>query len=322
MKNLVTIFSACLIAVLNGCAVQTADEREVALNGQALTTDECDADRNDCVDGLNLITLGVGIIACNADHIVCLQSADDGLPAEVTAAVVAAVDCTSELDECVFDAQTPSELTACAEGEVVCVAGVLDVVDLPTIVDDTSACADSAVECINAATSVSELTACAEGLGGCAVEAADAAIDDIPLGDIVGDITDLPANVQVTVDEVTACAGDLTACISAASSPSQLTACSETSAECVATTLDVDLPNVVPVTDVVECAETASECTLEVSSLSDVGACADALISCAEAVVDAINVPAPVNCNAQWTSCMFSNPFGFAMCAQELQDCL
>jgi len=306
MKNLSLTLSACLIALVNGCAMQTADEREVGLTAQSLTVQECNDIRDECVDDAPTF-LGLpdlfAIAACNGDQVICIAEAGDGLPQEVVDAVAEAAECTAELDDCILAANRPSELTACAEAEAECVAAIVDV-DLPAIVDGTSVCVDGAVSCIEAAQSVSELTACGEGLGQCAVE---------QVSDVVPDV------VSDTVQGAVDCADDLTSCIEKASRPSELTACSEANLECIATTLDVDLPDV-PAEEAVDCAEAAAECALDVSSIDDVTSCASDLVGCTEAVIDGIDVPV-VNCQLQFNQCLFSNPFQFGMCAQQLSSC-
>lgn len=298
-QTLSLIALAC--AALAGCSAAVDDSQEIGVTSQALTLAECGTQRDACVRQFGFIG---ALTVCPTQYTTCTLTASNGLPAEVTNAVSDAANCTDTFESCVVAATTPTALTACAEAEAICVAGILDV-QLPEIVTGTTQCVDGGVDCINAATSVSDLTACGETLADCAIAEATAVI---------------PQEVIDVVDEVTSCTADLNACIQAATSPSQVTACTETEAACVAGSLNVTLPNV-PVSEVLECTEAAADCAVAVESLSDVAACTDALLECNADVVAALDAPPVLDCGQVWTACMMRNPFGFFTCAAERRAC-
>ncbi len=303
MKKIFVPFYVCLVAILLsgiGCSAAVTDEPAVGLSSQALTLAECAAERDECMDRAGLL----GLVFCNADYTLCAATADNGLPAQVVDAAAGAAECTAQLDDCVLAASSPSELTACAEAEALCVAEVLDV-QLPAIVSGTTACVDGSLECIEEATSVNDLTGCGETLVDCAIEQAGSVIPD---------------EVTEVIGDVVSCTSALDDCILAASSPSELSACAEQEALCVAESLGVELPEI-PVSEVVGCAETAADCTLQSESVSDILGCTNGLIDCGQAVVDALEVPQIVDCNVAWTNCMFRNPLAFIQCSRELREC-
>lgn len=323
MKNLVTIFSACLIALASGCAMQTTDERSVAVSGQALTIAECNDLQNECIDdiptflGLTLDAFAVG--ECNTELALCVSDAQAGVPAEVAEAVGGALDCAAAFDSCALavPAGDAAAAVACFEDEANCVAGVLEI-ELPTIVGGTTGCVDDAVTCINDATDVSDLGGCGDGLGECAIDEANQVVADAT--DLVDDV--LPTDVAATVDAVTDCTDDFTACALAAQpGTGDAAACVAAQAECVSGSLGVDLPDV-PVTDVLECTDNATDCILASETLEDIGECVDSLVACGEEVVAAIDAPPVVNCASQFNQCLVSNPFRFFMCAQEQRACI
>jgi hypothetical protein len=119
---------------------------------------------------------------------------------------------------------------------------------------------------------------------------------------------------------VSKCASSLNACIGTAKNASGVAACNEANAKCVASSLNVTLPDV-PVSKVVSCAETAAKCALDASSVSDVTGCARGLTSCAAAVVGVGGNPETPSCSQKWTSCVASNPLNFLKCAADLTGC-
>jgi len=292
---------ALACAALAGCSTAVDDSQEIGVTSQALTLAECGTQRDACVRQFGFLG---ALTVCPTQYTTCTLTASNSLPTQVTDAVSDAADCTDTFEGCVIAAQTPTALTACAEAEAICVAGILDV-ELPEIVSGTTECVDGGVDCINAAKSVSDLTACGESLADCAVDQATSVI---------------PPEVVAVVDEVTTCTTDLNACIQAATTPSRVTACTEASAVCVAGSLNVTLPNV-PVSDVVECTEVAADCTLGAERLSEVTACAEALLDCSADVVAALDAPPVLDCGQVWTACMVRNPFGFFTCAAERRAC-
>ena len=301
MKTLSIAFAAAVLAILAGCSAN-ATTPEVGVSSEALTLAQCDTQRNACIAKSGLF----GLLTCNAQYTTCAATSSNGLPAQVVSAASAAAECTTDLDDCVLAATKPSELAACAEDQATCVAGILDVtlpvldLTLPPVVSGTTDCADDGVACIQAAKTVADLTACAETLASCTAEVVDQ-------GGAISDVTE--------------CALSLDDCVAAATTPTALAKCGEEQALCVAAALEVTLPDV-PVSDVVDCAETAADCTLAAESISDVLDCTDALVTCGEAVADSTGVPAAIDCNAQWTVCMFQNPFGFKKCGDQLNACL
>ncbi len=301
MKKAMVLCFATFMALQVGCAANVAVDEEPGLTTQAMTLAQCADQRDACIDDMGLL----GLIFCNMDYTLCTATADNGLPAEVIQAASDVAQCTAELDDCVFAAETPTQLALCAEAEAQCVADILDV-QLPTIVSGTAACVDGAVECINEAQSVTDLTGCGETMAICAVDEAAGVV--------------IPDEVAETVENVLACTAALDDCILTASTPSELTACAEQEALCVSESLGVELPEV-PVSEVVGCAETAADCTLETESVSDLLGCTDGLIDCAQAVADSLEVPEIIDCNVAWTTCMFQNPFAFIQCANELREC-
>jgi hypothetical protein len=300
MKNLSLAFAAAVLAVLAGCTATTT-QPDVGVSSEALTLAQCSTQRDACFAKNGLF----GLLTCNAQYTTCSATATNGLPAQVVDAAAAAAECTTDLDDCVLAATKPSDLAVCAEAQAACAADVLEItlpeldLSLPPVVSGTTDCADAALACVQDAATVADLTACAEELTGCTLEVVDQ-------GGAISDVVE--------------CTLSLDDCVAAASTPTALTACGEEQALCVAAALEVELP-AVPVSDVVNCAEEAADCTLGAESISDVLGCTEDLVACGEAVLDSTGVPAAVDCNAQWTVCMFTNPFGFKKCGDALRIC-
>lgn len=301
MKNLSLAFAACVLAVLSGCTQVTTTEPEVGVSTEALTLAECGKQRDACIAKNGLF----GLLTCNAQYTTCSATASNGVPAQVTEAAAAAAECTTNLDDCVLAATKPSELAACAEEQAACVADIVNVtlpaldLSLPPVVSGAGDCADAGIDCIQAAKAVTDLTACGETLADCAADVVE---------------------TGTAIDDVVECGLSLDDCVAAATTPTALAKCGEEQALCVTTALEVPLPNV-PVSDVVNCAETAADCTLAAESIGDVLDCTEALADCSQAVADSIDAPKVVDCQAQWTVCMFQNPFGFKKCGDELRIC-
>jgi hypothetical protein len=295
-KILSLICGVTLLAA--GCAADV-QAPEVGVTSQELTLAECTEQRDACFAVWGLL----GILTCNAQYTTCAATADDGLPAEVSAAIAAATACQADRDACILDAQSPLDLAVCGEAHAICVADIVDV-QLPTIVGDTAACVDTGVACILDSGSAGDLVGCAEGLSNCAIDAASNVIDDVAPG-----VTDV-------IDATLACNEDGAACILSATTPAELTECGEQQALCIAGVLDTVLP--VPASDALSCTEEAADCTIEARSFADLGACADGLASCTADLVSGV-----VDCSAQFTQCLFANPlFGFFTCPGEYQTCL
>jgi hypothetical protein len=302
MKNLSIAFSACVLAVLAGCAADATTQPEVGVSSEALTLAECGKQRDACIAKSGLL----GLVTCNAQYTTCSATASNGVPAQVTDAAAAAAECTTDLDNCVAAATKPSELAQCAEDQASCVADALKVtlptldLSLPPVVSGAGDCADDATSCVAAAKTVSDVTGCGETLVDCAT-------DVVAKGTAVGDVID--------------CADGLDACVAAASTPSALAKCGEEQAVCVAGALDVQLPDV-PVSKVVDCTDAAADCAMGADTVSDVLDCASGLVDCGQAVAKSVPVPPAIDCNAQWNKCLLTNPFGFGKCADQLRVCL
>ena len=302
MKRISTVCSLTVASLLlyMGCTAEVSQEYPIGVAKQQLSIEQCEAERDACLDTMGLF----GLVTCNFNFTLCAMTSEIGLPVAVTGAIEEAATCRAALDDCVRSAETPAQLTACAEEQAICVADILDI-GLPDIVTGTAACVDDGIECINNAESLSDLDGCGETMAACALEEASAIV---------------PEPVSNVVNEISACNFALDDCIREASTPAELTACGETQAACVAAGLGVDLPDV-PLSEVVGCAETAIDCTLEARSISSLNECRDGLSACAADVVDALNAPDALDCELAWISCLLRNPFAFIPCAEELRDC-
>ncbi len=298
---MVSLFTLASLLLYAGCTTEVSQEDPIGVSKQHLTIEQCEAQRDECLDSMGLF----GLVICNFNFTFCAVTSEIGLPPAVTGAIEEAAACRAALDECVRSAETPMQLTACAEEHASCVAGILDI-ELPAIVTGTAACVDDGIECINNAESLSDLDGCGETMAACALEEASAV---------------MPEPVGEAVNAVAACNFAVDDCIREASTPAELTACGETQAACVADALGVELPDV-PLSEIVGCAETAVDCTLEAQSISSLNECADGLAECAADVVDALNAPAVLDCELAWVSCLLRNPFAFIPCAEELRSCL
>lgn len=129
----------------------------------------CADDAQTCVTNAasiaDLTACAEGFATCATDFTADVIGAVP-LPQEVTDIVDTTVTCTQGLEACVFAAATPSDLLACEETHVGCVAGALGV-DLPSISEAVD-CADEAAQCVFNAASIADLEACATGLTSCA----------------------------------------------------------------------------------------------------------------------------------------------------------
>lgn len=290
------LLTAALLAVLSGCAAQVAeDENTVATGASAVTLAECATQRDACFAQYPLF----GLLTCPLQYNQCVLTADNGIPAQVTAAIADAAACADEARTCRQSAESAADLLICTEGAALCVGSIVGV-DLPNVVEGTLACVDGAVECITASESLNDLAGCGETLTQCAVDEA---------------VSLLPPAVTEIVEDVLTCEQELATCTLSASAPSELAACAEANVACVAGSLNVDLP-VPPVSDALECAESAASCALASESLSDLGGCGDDLIACAASLVQE-----QLTCEQQWTACLNANPFNFFGCAAEFATC-
>jgi hypothetical protein len=289
--------------MIGGCAA-TVDRQgspeQTKPSAQSLTLTQCATQRDACLANNPLF----GLFACPAQYTLCTVTASNGLPAQVNSAISDAAACTRANRECVNSATTATDLAACATTQAECVASIVQV-HLPKIVSGTATCVDNSVKCINAAEQVSDLTACANNLQSCAVTQVQAVV---------------PEGVGQTIGSVSACQTTLNTCISDATTPAAVTACSETGARCVANGLGVTLPDV-SVTAVVRCADTAANCALDASTVEDVAACASSLRSCAAEAVGSTSTPPAMTCAQKWTACLARNPLNFLLCDVQLATC-
>jgi hypothetical protein len=219
------------------------------------------------------------------------------LPAKVRDAAYAVRDCKDELVMCVGDSARPSAVTACNEDYANCVADVLGV-DLPDVpVEEVVSCAEEAVECTLSAYNLRDLAACTTGLTGCAVEA---------------------THVIDIIHSVNECTTATASCVIKARRPSALARCGEAEVDCIAGTLDINLPDI-PLSEATACAEQAVVCTGHSHRLSDITACTGQLVSCAGETIEAVPV---IDCATVFSTCLLANPLRFLQCAQESQSCL
>ncbi|MBN1655931.1 MAG: hypothetical protein JXA30_19345 [Deltaproteobacteria bacterium] len=300
-NSIIYLVAISLLLLHVGCTAEVPGEESIGVSKQSMTLDECEAQRDQCLDEAGLF----GLVTCNIDFTLCAMTSETGLPTRIRDAIAAAAACREELDNCVRSAETPSELSACAESQAQCVADVLDI-QLPEIVTGTAACVDSGIECINNAESLSDLDACGETMAACALEEATSLV---------------PEQVGAAVTDIAECTFALDDCIRAASTPAELRACGEAEAACVADSLGIELPDT-PLSDIVGCAETAIDCTLQARSIESLSECANGFNECRAAVVDSLDAPQVLDCQLAWVSCLLRNPFAFIPCAQELRGCL
>jgi hypothetical protein len=268
---------------------------------QALSLEDCEAQRDACFAENPIL----GVLTCPAQFTQCTAEAASGIPGEVVAAVDDVRECARVGVACVAEAGTdPVALAVCAENEAHCVAAIVDI-ELPKVVEGTAACVDGAIDCIERAESRDNLVACGATLGACALDRVKEVV---------------PPEVAETIDEVVDCTDALRGCVADTSSAAGITACSERQAQCVADSLDVDLPDL-PLSEVVGCSESAAQCTLNAETLTSVAACADKLRQCATDIVAELDVPAVLTCEQKWTVCVGNNQLRILSCAVELSDC-
>ena len=295
MKRIVPLIAVA--GALVGCAMPTSDSGpapEINAAGAALTLEECAEQRDNCLSENPLF----GLFTCSIQYTQCRTTAEDGLPAQVIAAVADARECRQEGSECRRDAESGGGLLACTAEQAECVATIVDV-PLPAIVEGTAACVDSAVDCIVASESTGELRGCGETLADCAVEEA---------------VSVLPEPVRETVEEVGRCRNVLASCTSEASTASGLAQCAVYNVRCVADGLGVTLPDP-PVAEGLQCAEEATSCALDAASLSDLRECRNGLLECSADVVRE-----ELTCEQKWTACI-NETLNFFGCTRELATC-
>jgi hypothetical protein len=298
-----TLFALTLSFAATACT--TAPSQDVTLlaaTSQPLSLEDCATQRDACFNENPIL----GLLTCPAQYTQCTAAVASGIPREVAAAVDDARECVRVGVACVAEAGTdPVSLAVCAENEAQCVAAIVDI-ELPNIVEGTAACVDGALDCIESAESRDNLVACGAALGDCAL-------------DQVREV--VPPEVVETIDEVVDCNNALRGCVADTSSAAGITECAERQAQCVASSLDVDLPDV-PLSEVVDCAESAAQCTLNAESLANVAACADKLRQCAVDVIAAVDVPEALTCEQKWTVCVGNNQLRILTCAAELSGCV
>lgn len=301
MKNSsVVAFVLVGASLIGGCATavdsQKAPER-TSTSAQALTLAQCASQRDACLANDPVL----GFLTCPLQYAQCAATASNGLPAQINSAIADAAACASANQECLRAAATRAEVRSCATTNAQCVASIVQV-HLPSIVSGTAGCISSAVECINGAQQVSDLTTCANGLQSCAVTQVQAVV---------------PEQVGQVLGSVSSCQTTLNSCITAATTPAAITACSQADATCVAGTLGITLPDV-SISGVVECAQGAANCVLDASTVQNVTACGNNLTECTTA---AVGNPPPLTCAQKWTACLAQNPLNFLQCDSQLLAC-
>lgn len=289
--------AACLAGVLN-VTLPTAPASALA---------SCSEDAAQCVGSATTLA---DLSACSETFTTCAAAAatataSDILPTSFTDVINDAGVCLDDLRTCVSAAQAPSDLVACEETETACLASSLGVT-LPDLSVATT-CAEDATTCVANASTLADVTACANTFAACAGGFATDVITGLPL----------PQELTDAFTALAACNTTLDACVQAAQSPSDLTACQEQGATCVGTALGLALPTGA---DIIGCTDTASQCVLAATTLTEFQGCVDGLATCVG--------PAPssgattIDCAAQFTQCVATNPFGLLQCADQERLCL
>ncbi|HTU57986.1 MAG TPA: hypothetical protein VMF89_06125 [Polyangiales bacterium] len=302
MNRHTTLLTLTLSFAAASCAAAPTEEAALsAAASQALSLEDCATQRDACFAENPIL----GLLTCPAQFTQCTAAVASGIPREVAAAVDDARECVRVGVACVAEAGAdPVALAVCAENEAQCVAAIVDI-DLPNVVEGTAACVDGAVDCIESAESRDSLVACGVALGDCALDQVKEVV---------------PPEVAETIDDVVGCTNALRGCVADTASAAGITGCSERQAQCVANSLDVDLPDV-PLSEVVGCAESAAQCTLGSEDLASVAACADKLRQCAVDIIAEVDVPEALTCEQKWTVCVGNDQLRIFTCAAELSDC-
>lgn len=131
-------------------------------------------------------------------------------------------------------------------------------------------CADQRDACVKQFGFLGALTICPTQYTSCSLTASNA----------------LPAQVTDAVSDAANCTDDFGTCSANATSPSELAACAEEQAQCVAAILDVELPSIV--TGTTQCVETSVDCINDAASVSDLTGCAGDLADCAVAQAETV----------------------------------
>lgn len=289
------ILSCLIVSLVAGCAAQVEDGADVAVSAEGLTLQECAEQRSACYLGHPLF----GLFTCPGQYAQCLATAEDGIPAQVTAAIADTAACVEEGRGCRMAAENAEDALACTASEAACIGAVVDA-QIPDVVTGTAECVAEAASCIQAAMSVGDLAACGETFEDCAI---DEVVDSLPpgIGDVVGSIGE--------------CRIQLEGCTDGASTPADLTECSELYIVCVGAGLGVSLPDP-PVSEAMHCAEAAASCAFDARSPADLAACGDEFAECNAALISE-----QLTCEQEWTGCLAANPFGFLSCTATFLSC-
>ncbi|HEY6880193.1 MAG TPA: hypothetical protein VI299_19350 [Polyangiales bacterium] len=291
---------AVVVSSLVGCAAsdqEPAQGEQLGSSVSELTVADCDKQLDKCLKDYPVF----GVFTCPAQHAQCALSAEDGVPAQVAAAVASVASCRMEADKCI--AATPTGAAGCRATQAECVAAVVGV-ELPAIVDGTAACVDGVTKCIDGASRTETLAECANNYSKCAIDQAS---------------TVLPAPVGQVVGDTNACRIALDSCIAVAETPDAINKCAGENATCIGKALGVLIPK--PVKQAVACADKAGECAVAARSVADVTKCQDDLRLCNADIVGSVEVPPQLSCEQKWTACMARTPFGFISCGAELAKC-
>lgn len=146
-------------------------------------------------------------------------------------------------------------------------------------------CADQRDACVKQFGFLGALTICPTQYSTCSLTASNA----------------LPAQVTDAVSDAANCVDEFGTCSAAATSPSELVACTEAQAQCVAGILDVELPSIV--TGTTTCVETSVDCINDAASVSDLTSCAGDLTDCAVAQAETVIPQEVIDIVTDVTSC-------------------
>jgi hypothetical protein len=139
----------------------------------------------------------------------------------------------------------------------------------------------------------------------------------------------IPAQVTSAIRDTATCTRAQASCLADASKPSEVLACTETEAQCVAAIVDAQLPKVV--TGTAQCVDDAVGCIRTSETASDLAGCADTLEACGlEQAVSALppEVAEVVDdvgqCAAALRSCTVeaANPVQLTACSQAEIRCV
>lgn len=118
-----------------------------------------------------------------------------------------------------------------------------------------------------------------------------------------------PARIEV-------CRTELDECVKAAQIPADIDVCSEREARCIASEMQVEVPDGVPLEVLVQCTYTATECALTALNADSLYGCTLALSQCIDAVI-----ADGLSCLERWDQCVAADPLLLPVCSLELLVC-